>query len=1035
MTTPIPQPPSLPFIGNVTDIDTELPTQSFALLAKQYGEIYRLNIVGTEVVFVSTVKLAQEVLDETRFHKKLGTALMELTLSIVTTLDRILMPAFGPLSIKGMFDDMLDVISQLVLKWERFGPSHEIDPTDDFTRLAFETIALCTFNYRLNTFYTENEPPFVKAMGDFLKESFLRIRRPRILQALLYGSNAKYAADMEIMNTLADKIVEDRKRHPSSKKDLLNAMLLGTDPQTGQGLSEENIKAQMLTFLIAGHETTSGMLSFAMTHIMKDPGVYAKVRGEVDNVLGNEPIKFEHLSKLTYINALLRETLRATPVLPQITVTPFKDEVIGNGKYLIKVGAIVLVLTGELGKDPSVWGEDAEEFDPERMLNGKFEAMPPKAWLPFGSGVRACIGRLFAWQEALIAIATIFQKFDFTPADSAYSLQIKQTLTVKPKDFKFRAIPRKGAPSFSGVTSTQTTDESLTKEHGVGNGLGQNLPLYVFYGSNTGSCEGFAQNLAATASAKGFRATVRTLDSVTNRLPKDGPIIIVTASFEGHPADNAGHFVEAMTSTADSQDLNDVLFAVFGAGNRDWSQTYQRVPKLIDDLLEKKGAKRLVVRGEGDAGGDSFTRSFDEWEDQLWEALAEHYGIDIRGQSCSPNIKMRLLGSPSDRAATLRYSGSMLGQVVENRLLTASGAPPKHHIEIQLPNDMTYRAGDYLSILPLNPPEYVRRCLARFRLSPEQQVVLDISGPTTLPAGRAMSISELLAGFVELGQVATKRNVSTLIEHTQSQSTHADLEMLLASYDSVESTPPTSSMLDLLEKHPDIDLPLGTFIASLPVMRLRQYSISSSPLWNPSHVTLTFGIVAQGQFLGVASNYLANLRRGDRVQVSVRPSSKAFHPPIDPSVPMVMFAAGSGMAPFRGFIQERAMQKKAGREVGKSLLFFGCRNPGEDYIYADELAEWQVLGVVDARPAFSRASEESGGKKYVQDRVWADRELVRGHDKQNAKFYTCGRSYIAAAVRAVCIRIVAEEHNGDEQLAEELFRNNQLERFATDVFG
>ncbi|CAE6484242.1 unnamed protein product [Rhizoctonia solani] len=746
MTTPIPQPPSLPFIGNVRDIDTELPTQSFALLAKQYGEIYRLNIVA--------------------HHGESNWGIAH----------RILMPAFGPLSIRGVFDDMLDVVSQLVLKWERFGPSHEIDPTDDFTRMAFEMIALCTFNYRLNTFYTENEPPFVKPMGDFLKESFLRIRRPRILQTLLYGSNAKYAADMEIMNTLAERIIEDRKNNPSSKKDLLNAMLLSKDPQTGQGLSEENIKAQMLTFLIVGHEATLGMSSFAMAHIMKNPEVYAKIRHEVDQVLGKEPIKFENLSKLSYINALLRETLRATPVLPQITVTSYEDEV--------------------------------ENFDPERMLDGNFEAMPPKAWLPFGSG-----GRMFAWQEALIALATIFQKFDFTPADPLYSLQIKQILTVKPNNFKF----------------------------------------------------------------------------------------------------------------------------LFGAGNHDWAQTYQRIPKLIDSLLEKKGAKRLLMRGEGDASRESFMRSFDQWEEQLWNALAKSYEIDLQNQSRTPEVKVRLLGAPSNRVATLRYTGSGLGQVIENKLLTTFGAPAKHHIEIELPADVTYRAGDYLSILPLNPPEYVRRCFVHFNLSPEQQ-------------------------------------------HMRS-----DLETLLTDYDLVESAPPTNSMLDLIEKYRDIDLPLGIFIASLPTMRLRQYSISSSPLWNPSHVTLTFGVVAQGKFLGVASNYLAGLRRGDRVQVLVRPSSKAFHPPIDPGVPMMMFAAGSGIAPFRGFMQERAIQKKAGRDVAKSVLFFGCRNPEEDYLYADELAEWQTLGVVDVRPAFSRGSEDSGGKQYVQNRVWSDRELVRSYDKQNAK--------------------------------------------------
>ncbi|CAE6373115.1 unnamed protein product [Rhizoctonia solani] len=217
-------------------------------------------------------------------------------------------------------------------------------------------------------------------------------------------------------------------------------------------------------------------------------------------------------------------------------------------------------------------------------------------------------------------------------------------------------------------------------------------------------------------------------------------------------------------------------------------------------------------------------------------------------------------------------------------------------------------------------------------------------------------------------------------------------------------------------------------------MRLRQYSISSSPLWNPSRVTLTFAVVNHGQFLGVASNYLANLRKGDRVQMVVRPSAKSFHPPSDPSVPMVLFAAGSGMAPFRGFLQERAIQAQAGRPVAKSVLFFGCRTPDEDYLYADkELAEWSELGVVDLRPAFSRAPERSEGNKYVQHRIWMDRVLVREYFEKGAKFYTCGGSHIAAGIRETFIRIIGE-HFGEEQ-AEDVFKKIQSERYATDVFG
>ncbi|CEL60421.1 NADPH-ferrihemoprotein reductase [Rhizoctonia solani AG-1 IB] len=526
MTTPIPHPTGIPWLGNINSIDFELPVKSTELLAKKYGEIFSIKILGEKNVFICSAKLAQEVLNENRFHKHIESTLEELRGLVGDALftarhgesnwgvaHRILMPAFGPLSIKGMFDDMVDVASQLVLKWERFGPHHNIDPTNDFTRLTFDTIALCAFNYRLNSFYTESEHPFVKAMGEFLQESGMRTIKPSILKSLPFGANVKYTENMKTMNNLADEIIEDRKRNPIEKKDLLNAMLLGRDPQTGQGLSDENIRAQLITFLVAGHETTSGMLSFAMGHIVKHPEVYSKVRQEVDTVVGKDPIKPEHLSKLTYINAVLRETLRVTPSISEFAVTCDKDEIIGDGKYLIKAGTVVAVAAGIIGKDPAVWGEDADRFDPDRMLDGKFEALPPKAWIPFGNGARACIGRPFAWQESLIAIASIFQKFDFVASDPAYNLQLKQTLTLKPKNFMIRAVPRKDASSLASTTaSTSVSEKALTKGT-LRDGDNGGVPLYVFYGSNTGSCEGFAQQVAYGAAAKGFRAAIGTLDS------------------------------------------------------------------------------------------------------------------------------------------------------------------------------------------------------------------------------------------------------------------------------------------------------------------------------------------------------------------------------------------------------------------------------------------------------------------------------------------------------------------------------------------
>lgn len=197
--------------------------------------------------------------------------------------------------------------------------------------------------------------------------------------------------------------------------------------------------------------------------------------------------------------------------------------------------------------------------------------------------------------------------------------------------------------------------------------------------------------------------------------------------------------------------------------------------------------------------------------------------------------------------------------------------------------------------------------------------------------------------------------------------------MLVDSHEKVQAQ--RLSVLDILEDHPDIKLSFSTFLSMLPSMRLRQYSISSSPLWNPTQVSLTVSVIEappisgrKEPFLGVASTYIASLCPGTRAQVSIRTASVAFHPPPDPMTPMVMFCAGTGLAPMRGFLQDRVYQKKAGREVAKSLLFFGCRNPEEDYLYSNsDLKEWVELGVVDVRPAFSKSPETSMGCKYVQE--------------------------------------------------------------------
>ncbi|KAJ3531287.1 hypothetical protein NM208_g8947 [Fusarium decemcellulare] len=1063
---PIPEPPGYPLIGNLGEFTTS-PLADLQRLATNYGPIFRLRLGAKSPIFVSNVALINEVCDEKRFQKTLKSVLGVVREGVHDGLftayndepnwgkaHRVLIPAFGPLSIRSMFDEMHDIASQLCMKLARHGPQTPIDASDDFTRLALDTLALCAMDFRFNSYYREELHPFIQAMGDFLSEAGRRNRRPAFAPNFLYrAANEKFYADINTMKQVADEVVASRKQNPSDRKDLLAAMLNGVDPQTGEKLSDDNITSQLITFLIAGHETTSGTLSFAFYNLLKHPEAYEKVQQEVDEVIGRGPIKVEHLTKLPYISAVLRETLRLCSPIPAFGIEAIEDTLLG-GKYLIKKGELVSAMLSKAHLDPAVYGDDATEFKPERMLEDSFTKLMeehPNCWKPFGNGKRACIGRPFAWQEALLAMAMLFQNFNFTMDDPNYQLKIKETLTIKPDHFNMRATLRHGMTpteleytlAGKGGSSQKTSSIKTSSTPGVQTSNGK--PIAIYYGSNSGTCEALAQRLASDAQGHGFTATnIGPLDQAKQNLPEDRPVVIVTASYEGQPPSNAAHFVKWMEGLTGNE-MDNVSYAVFACGHHDWVDTFHRIPKLVDSTLEKRGGTRLVPMGSADAATSDMFSDFEAWEDEiLWPALKEKYGAsDVDSGAGSQRGLLVEVSTP--RKTTLRQDVEE-ALVVSAKTLTKSG-PAKKHIEIQLPTGMTYKAGDYLAVLPLNPRATVGRVFRRFQLSWDAFFKIQSDGPTTLPTNTSISAWDVLSAYVELSQPATKRNILALSEATEDKAIIQELEKLAGDAYQEEISAKKVSVLELLEQYPTIALPIGLYLGMLPPMRVRQYSISSSPYADSSKLTLTYSLLdapslsGQGRHVGVATNFLSALSPGDKLHVSVRPSTAAFHLPSDAeNTPLICVAAGTGMAPFRGFIQERAAMLAAGRTLAPALLFFGCRNPDIDDIYAEELGRWEKMGAVDVRRAYSRASDKSEGCKYVQDRLYHDRADVFKLWDQGAKVYICGSREVGKGIEEVCVQLVkdwGEEHiegGSTEEKAREWFEKHRNERFATDVF-
>ena len=484
---------------------------------------------------------------------------------------RILMPAFGPLSIRNMFDDMHDIAVQLSMKWARAGSDFTINASEDFTRLTLDTLALCAMDYRFNSFYKDEMHPFIDAMGAYLKESGARSQRPGVIAPLYRSAERKYWEDIAVLRKTSDEVVKLRRSHPSDQKDLLNAMINGKDVKTGEQLSDQSITNNLITFMIAGHETTSGLLSFAFYEMLKNPKAYERAQQEVDQVVGRGPITLDHLSKLRYINGVLRETLRLNSPITQIHVTPLEDTVIG-GKYAVGKDESITLFLHKIHTDPKVYGDDALEWKPERMLDEPFNALPPNAWKPFGNGVRSCIGRPFAWQEALLVMAMLLQNFNFYFDDPSYTLALKQTGTVKPKDFYMKASVRHDYTATKLEQVLQGGHGKIDDEHKTSKpdekdaeSASKGQPMALFYGSNTGTCESFANRLASSASSHGFQALVAPLDAAKESLKQGQLNVIVTASYEGEPPDNACHFISWLEGLK-SRELKDVPFVVFGCG-------------------------------------------------------------------------------------------------------------------------------------------------------------------------------------------------------------------------------------------------------------------------------------------------------------------------------------------------------------------------------------------------------------------------------------------------------------------------------------
>jgi cytochrome P450 / NADPH-cytochrome P450 reductase len=1045
---PIPQPPTKPVVGNMLSLDSSAPVQNLTRLAKELGPIFWLDMMGAPLVVVSGHDLVDELSDEKRFDKAVrgplrrvravagdGLFTADTTEPNWSKAHNILLQPFGNRAMQSYHPSMVDIAEQLVKKWERLNADDEIDVVHDMTALTLDTIGLCGFDYRFNSFYRRDYHPFVESLVRSL-ETIMMIRGLPMENLWMQKRRRDLAADVAFMNKMVDEIVAGRRRNADAaddKKDMLAAMMTGVDRATGEQLDDVNIRYQINTFLIAGHETTSGLLSYTLYALLKHPDVLKKAYEEVDRVLGpdvNARPTYQQVTGLTYVTQILKEALRLWPPAPAYGISPLNDEAIGGGKYKLKKGTFITILVTALHRDPSVWGPNPDVFNPDNFSREAEARRPINAWKPFGNGQRACIGRGFAMHEAALALGMILQRFRLVDVNR-YQLQLKETLTVKPEGFKIKVRPRSDKERGAYAGSTPAVVSSGTPTPRARTRPGHNTPLLMLYGSNLGSAEELATRVADLAEVNGFATRLAPLDDFAGDLPKEGGVLIFCASYNGAPPDNATQFVKWLRSDLPKDACAGVNYAVFGCGNSDWTATYQSVPRLIDEALTSHGARTVYSRGEGDAKSD-LDGQFERWFAQLAPAAVKAFGLDesfSRSAYDEPLYRLEAVAPSAVKAVASLGDAAPMKVLVNRELQSKSGANASErstrHIEVELPAGMSYRVGDHLSVVPRNDPALVDAVARRFGFLPVDQVRLQVAAGrrAQLPVGETVSIQQLLTDFVELQQVATRKQIQIVCEHTRCPVTKPKLLALVGEDQAsseryrTEILAKRKSVFDLLQECPACELPFHIYLEMLALLAPRYYSISSSPSGHRIRCSITVGVIegpaasGQGIYKGVCSTYLAGRRVGESVHAVVRETKAGFRLPEDNAVPIIMIGPGTGLAPFRGFLQERAARKANGAALGPAMLFFGCRHPDQDFLYADELKAFAADGIAELRTAFSRAG---GEKAYVQHLIAAEKDKVWRLLEQGAIVYVCGDgSRMEPDVKATLVSIYRERASAD----------------------
>lgn len=580
--------------------------------------------------------------------------------------------------------------------------------------------------------------------------------------------------------------------------------------------------------------------------------------------------------------------------------------------------------------------------------------------------------------------------------------------------------------------------------------------MVVFWGSQSGTAERFAEQLAKECTSRFGLDTIPAdlsdydPESIADLTTDQLAIFIISTYGEGDPSDNTAGFWEWIHKSQNIS-LSNLRYAAFGLGNSNYKY-FNRVIDVVVDACTKSGASQLLSVGKADDANGGTEEDFLAWKEDLFKVLQQELHLEEKQIAYEPTLTVQEDESlepidlhqgepthprdnPKSAAACSAISAMSIKSCSE---LFKSPDRNCLHMELDLSEhaQVHYKTGDHLAVWPSNPDEEVEILLTALDLSARRNIPISLKSEQKIKIPSPTTTAVLFRHYLEICAPVSRRVVTELAAFAPTPESKSHLLSLGQDKDQyatyISSTHLTLGRLLKLTSHstPWTNLPLAYIIENIPVLQPRYYSISSSSVLSPRRPTITALVsnkalagTSASSIPGLTTNYLlalskrhsttptpvktisslsynlqgpANILQGSKLFAHVRKSK--FKLPTMSSTPIIMVAAGTGLAPFRAFIAERAKLASIGKPVGQMILFFGCRHPDEDYIYRSELEGFQsTLGsTLKIVTAFSRVERE--GRIYVQNRVSECGEEVLGLLDAGASFYICGRASMAREV-------------------------------------